>query len=292
LRWSLTAEQLREAVTREPFGFQHNLKECGLFEAGALATLCEKYTGRNEDYFVSMGATIPGEAFYAASHGMAVPQEAFEHLDDDHYRILLKRPETYEPAFAALLAGLLKEIGEQCGCFEGRRILRAESAIFISSAATITPFHFDPETAFFCQIEGEKRYHVYSPTAVSEVELELFYRGGVLSIAQLDLAKRDPSREHLFPLKPGAGLHQPQNAPHWVETGATRSVSYSIVFETDASRALGRVRAFNHYWRRLGLEPTAPKRHPIIDAGKAAIISAAFPMRRALRRMLRRKRSH
>jgi hypothetical protein len=287
LRWVLGAGALREAVGREPFGFQHNLDRLGFFAGDALARLCKRYVGWPEDYFVSMGAAAPGEAFYAAPHRMAPPREALERLDGDHIRILLKRPERHEPAFASLLAELLGEIGQGCGCFDRQRLLRAESAVFISSAHTLTPFHFDPEMSFFCQIEGDKHYHVYVPAAVTEAELEMFYRGGVISIAELDLSRRDPSQERLFELKPGCGLHQPQNAPHWVETDTGRSVSYSVVFETDRSHALGQVRAFNHYWRRLGLTPAVPGRHPLLDAGKASLAHAAFPLRRGLRRIRR-----
>lgn len=290
--WLLTPGRLRETVNREPFGFQHNLSELGLFAIGALTKLAEKYAGHPQDYFVSMGASVPGEEFYTAVHGMEAPREALKRLDTGHYRILLKRPERHDPAFRVLFTVLLNEIVECSGWFESQRIVRAESAIFISSAATITPFHFDPETAFFSQIEGEKRYHVYSPEAVSEPELERFYRSGVLNIAQLDLARRNSSREHVFSLRPGMGFHQPQNAPHWVETGAARAVSYSVVFETDVSRAMGRTRAFNHYWRRLGKEPAEPGAYPLLDAGKASVMRVAFPMRSGLKRILRRKKDH
>src|SRR5262249_49594394 len=125
------------------------------------------------------------------------------------------------------------------------RVVRLESAIFATSARSITPCHFDPEIAFFTQIEGRKNYHVYSPASMREAELEGFYRHGIVSIAQVDLPTRNPRFERFYPLEPGDGHHQPQNSPHWVETGAERSISYSFVFETDVSRARNRTRACN-----------------------------------------------
>jgi len=104
----------------------------------------------------------------------------------------------------------------------------------------------------------------------------------VLSIAQLDLAKRDPTRECVFALKPGMGFHQPQNAPHWVETGAERSISYSFVFETDVSRARNRIRACNYFLRRAGISPALPGARPTADAAKAVAMRVVFPVRRRL----------
>jgi hypothetical protein len=166
--------------------------------------------------------------------------------------------------------------------------VRLESAILISSAATITPFHFDPEIGFFSQIEGEKTYHVYSPTVVTEAELEPFYLWGEVSIAQVNLATRDRSREYVFALEPGKGLHQPQNAPHWVETSKSRSVSFTFVFETDATRARGRVRAFNHYLRKFWLKPSSPGSSPTLDDFKAGTMKWVIPIRKGAGRVLRK----
>ena len=80
-------------------------------------------------------------------------------------------------------------------------------------AATITPFHFDLEVNFFAQIEGEKVYHVFSPSALTESELERLDIRGVVNIGQVQLKGRDAGGEHVFTLGPGKGLHQPQKRP-------------------------------------------------------------------------------
>ena len=98
--------------------------------------------------------------------------EAFGGLKKNSIRILLKRPENYDPKFRKLLDGLTEQIVDQSGELKNDHILRLESAVFITSAATLTPFHFDPSAVFFCQIMGDKTYHLYSPTALTEPELE------------------------------------------------------------------------------------------------------------------------
>ncbi len=171
------------------------------------------------------------------------------------------------------------------------QLARLQSSILISSSATITPFHFDPEVSFFFQIAGPKTYHVYSPTVVTEPELERFYRRGVVDIAQVDLSGRDAGREYVFELGPGKGMHQPRNAPHWVQTSVTRSISYVVSYETADMRAADRVRAFNFYLRQLGVRPDPIGRRPRLDACKSNAMGVAFPVRNALARALHRSQS-
>ena len=103
-------------------------------------------------------------------------------------------------------------------------------------------------------------------------------------IGQVDLARRDAGAEHLFRLQPGTGLHQPQDAPHWVETVGSRSVSYTFVYETRQGRMRSPVHSFNAYLRRLRIDPARPGERPAHDAVKAAAMAAAIPVRRQIGR--------
>jgi hypothetical protein len=285
----MDCETFRTSFDREPFAFTHTLNELDLFAFDKLHTLAKKY---QRDFYVAGGASAPGTEFYAVPRVEYKPHEAIERLDSGAYRVLLKRPEKYEPRFRELLNALFHQVVELRGGLGSEKIVRLESAILISSADTITPFHFDPEIGFFSQIEGEKTYHVYSPTVVTEAELEPFYLWGEVSIAQVDLAVRDRSREYVFSLGPGKGLHQPQNAPHWVETGKSRSVSFTFVFETDATRARGRVRAFNHYLRKFWLNPAPPGSKPALDDFKAGAMKWVMPVRKRVGGVLRKALGH
>jgi hypothetical protein len=279
-------ETFRDSFNREPFGFAHNLCALDLFESDCLRGLAEKYGQHPYDFYVAGGAPSPEAAFYSVPHTGLSPYEALDHLEAGGYRVLLKRPEKHDLRFRELLDTLFRQVVDLRGGLGRERVVRLESAVLISSAATITPFHFDPEINFFAQIEGEKTYHVFSPSVLTESELERFYVRGVVNIGQVELKGRDCAREHVFPLGPGRGLHQPQNAPHWVETCQTRSVSYVLVFETNASRAQGRVRAGNYYLRKLRLTPTPPGCRPVLDHVKAGTMRAGIPIRKAIVKVL------
>lgn len=279
---------------KAPFGFTHGLSKLDLFRLPVLERLAEAYVEHPGDYFVAVGAAQPGARFYAAPHGMFGPREALRRIKHGRYRLLLKRPERFDPRFRALLNSILAEVRDRLPDPVRRQdLVRAESGIFVTSAATLTPFHFDPEVAFFSQIRGHKNYHVYDPRSVEEVELERFYVGGVVCIGEVELAARTPGLEYVFALGPGDGFHQPQNAPHWVQTTDELSISYTVVFETRLARKLGMARAFNHYLRRCGVVPAAPGARPGLDGLKALAMETALPVRQYLKKMLylRSKRS-
>jgi hypothetical protein len=275
----------RGSFDRVPFGFDHNLGGLDLFGQDALAALARRY---DRDYFVAAGAQTPGTRFYSVDYGADTPYAALQTLDTKAQRILLKRPENYDARYRELMRVLFAQVLEmRGGLAKDECVVRLDSSILISSAATITPFHFDPEVSFFFQVEGPKTYHLYDPSALSEPELEAFYWMGIVNIGQVELAGRDPRKEYIFALDAGKGLHQPQNSPHWVETGATRSVSYVFSFETNLSRALGRTRAFNHYVRKVGLQPSPPRVRPVVDAAGATIMQAVIPLRKRIARAVR-----
>lgn len=274
--------EFRRSVNREPFGFSHNLHELELFSFDSLRELAAKYV--DADYFIAGSVQAPGTPFYSLPCADLRPLEAIDRLDFGAQRVLMKRPEKYDARFRDLLDALFDRVLELRGGLRGEKLERLEGSVLISSAAATTPFHFDPEVSFFFQIQGPKIYHVYSPSILSEQELERFYVQGVVDIGQVEFAGRDPARECVFNLAPGKGLHQPQNAAHWVETRELRSVSYVFVFETDATRASGRARAYNYYLRKLGGRPAAPGARPELDALKAKTMQIAIPFRKQVKR--------
>ena len=279
---------VRQNFDKEPFGFSHNLHRLDLFTQDAMQTLASRYAGHPRDFFVAAGAAQPGQVFRQVLECPDTPSQAIELLDKDTRRILLKRPELHDSRFRDLLDELFDQVLLlRAGTLARSDIVRLESAILISSSKTMTPFHFDPEIGFFSQIKGEKLYHVYAPTVLSENDLETFYSHAVVDIGQVDLATCDQGREIIYHLQPGMGLHQPQDAPHWVQTGDQQSVSYTFVFETEKTRARGHARAFNHYQRALGLQPSSPGQRPTVDAVKANTMQLALPLRKFLGRQIR-----
>jgi len=278
-RIHLDPADLRDYFDREPFAFTHNLSGLDLFKMDSLHALCLKIADARQDYFIQAGAPSPEARFFSIPTVAYKPHEAIENLDRGSHRLLIKRAENHDKRFRDLIHDLFRQVVESLGGLGKQKVVRLESGLLISTAATITSFHYDPEIAFFSQIEGEKIYHAYSPSVVEETEVERFAICGPVSLAPLSLEGRDRSRDHVFHLKAGKGFHQPQNAPHWVETGATRSVSYTFVFETDVTRAKARTRAFNHYLRKLHIEPARVGAKPGMDTFKAGVMRAMIPLR-------------
>jgi hypothetical protein len=289
-RISALPEDYRAAYNRTPFGYRHNLSGLDLLSFDVICDLARKY---DRDYFVAGSAPSPATQFYSLPSAASLPHEAMLRLDTEESRVLLKRPENYDPRYRELMLGLFQQVLEmRGGLAPGEQVVRLDSSILVSSAATITPFHFDPEVSFFFQIEGDKVYHLYAPIALGEAELEQFYWMGIVNIGQVELIGRDPAHEHVFRLGPGMGMHQPQNSPHWVETGLSRTISYVFSFETNLSRALRRTRAFNYYMRKAGLTPGPPGSRLGLDALKARVMDVAIPVRKAAGRIIERTRKH
>ena len=282
---TLDAPLVRDSFNREPFGFTHRLGDLDIFDLANLRTLASRYIGHERDYFVTTGAAAPGQIFRSVSGPGLGVVEAIDQLERRSVRVLLKRPENYDPRFRQLLDELFGDVLKTLGRLGDDKILRLESSIFMTSSARVTPFHFDPSVGFFSQVRGRKLYHVYPPAELAEPELEQFYFRGLVDIGQVDLARRQAGNEHVFNLTPGRGFHQPQNAPHWVETGEDVSISYTFVFETLSNRQLGRTRGFNHYLRKAGVVPALPGVHPHVDRLKAGTLSAWVPCRKALSRL-------
>jgi hypothetical protein len=281
-RLELLPNVLDRSFNREPIDFGHNLHTLGLFELDSLRALAEKYKDHKSDYMVASSASAPDQKFRSVKTPDLTPSQAVERLESEPFRILLKRPQNYDPRFQKLLSELTEQVISLSGELKSDRIVRLESSIFLTSAKTLTPFHFDPSSVFFFQIAGDKIYHLYPPAALTEPELEQFYFRGMVDIAQVDLNRRDTGQEHVFNLSAGKGLHQPQNAPHWVETSGDISISYSFFFETLAARKMNRARGFNYYMRKVGTEPTTPGTHPRLDAFKADAMSVWIPCRKTL----------
>lgn len=254
-RLDLDAERFRQSFDREPMGFSHNLSELDLFKIDSLHALAEKMVDRPHDYFIVESAPSPEAPFFSVPMVALKPAPAIEDLQNRACRILLKRAEDHDARFRDLIHTLFEQVLQTIGGLRGQKVVRLESGILISSAATITPFHYDPEIGCFSQIEGEKMYHVYPPAVVSDTQLERSCLSSPVNLSPLELGSVDATREYVFRLTAGKGFHQPQNSPHWVETGNSRSISYTFVFETDATRAVARTRALTTTYASSGCAP-------------------------------------
>src|ERR1700733_15208373 len=154
------------SYNKTPFGFRHNLHQLDIFQFDSILELLDRFNGASNDYYVAGSAAAAGSAFFEAPHIKLKPAEAVKQLDARPTRILLKRLENHDDRFRKLAEVLIKQLRDIPGGLGSLPILRMQSSLFITSAASTTPLHFDPEVGFFTQIEGGKTYHVYTPDDV------------------------------------------------------------------------------------------------------------------------------
>jgi hypothetical protein len=192
--------------------------------------------------------------------------------DDPEYRQLLDRClDEIRPLSETVAPGMQKRQG----------------FIFISSASSVTPYHMDPEYNFLLQVRGKKRVTIWNPAdraVLSERELEDYYSERNFQITFKEEYRR---RASSFELTPGAGLHFPVTAPHYVENGDEVSISFSITFQTPASERRRLLYGANARLRELGLNPSPVGESGLCDSTK----HAAFRAYRLAKRVLTGARS-
>src|SRR5271156_1263393 len=128
---------------RVPFGFTHNLHQLDIFQFDSISELLDRYTEFRNDYYVAGSAAAAGSAFFDAPHIKLTPKEAVKQLDARPTRILLKRLENHDERFRTLTEVLIKQLRSIPGGLGSLPILRMQSSLFITSAASTTPLHFD-----------------------------------------------------------------------------------------------------------------------------------------------------
>jgi hypothetical protein len=259
-----------------PFALAHGLAGSSLFDLERLARFTERL--QPSDYFISVPATNFDSPFYGDSApGSLCPGDVIRSLEESHYKLLVKRPEKYDAEFKKLLESGLNQVlrakGESVD-----DVIRCESGIFITGFKSITPYHFDPEDAMFMQVIGKKTYHVYHPSVLAEQSLESHYSRLRVDIGDVTWHDSATDQELLLELTPGRGLHQPANAPHWVETSDSLSVSYAFGYETKQMRATARTYAYNHLLRKVGFAPAAVGGNPTMDRSKSLAMLAIRPL--------------
>ncbi len=142
------------------------------------------------------------------------------------------------------------------------------TAVFISSANTVVPFHGDSEHNFLFQITGEKFFHIFPND-----DLELFpseSRERLMCTRQCVLNYRDSyeSKAEIFALSPGSATYQPPLAPHWVEAGNSVNVSVAVSVYTQSEERTRLLHVINHRLRQLRYTPSPVGKSRLHDGVK------------------------
>jgi hypothetical protein len=151
--------------------------------------------------------------------------------------------------------------------------------LFLSSPNEFTPYHIDSEDSFLLQIQGTKTVYIFDGRdsgILNGRDIEKYW-------ARNEIKMREEIRSRAIPfeMKAGTGVHIPMHFPHMVESGPISSISLSIGYESvNFDRDLYRV---NHQLRKLGLNPSDPGKHKVIDSTKMAVFSGARTLSRTLK---------
>ncbi len=87
-----------------------------------------------------------------------------------------------------------------------------------------------------------------------------------------------------FTIEPGVGVYLPSFVPHWVETEAGISISFSIPFDTEVRGAGWKPSSrINKRMRRLHLSPRPIGASERVDRAKAAVVRSLTKLPRKLR---------
>lgn len=247
----IDAATFQRNFNRQPFFIRHHLAGHELF---TLPRLMELAKGLPKEFVEYNAGNLPvsQDPNLTPQNGLSV-EETIRRIEECQSWMVLKYVEN-DSEYAALLNTCLDEIQRYSEPL-ARGMGKREGFIFISSPNSITPYHMDPEYNFLLQIRGKKMMSVFDGSdrsILSEQELEQYLSGGHRN---LTFKKEFQHKALECELNPGAGLHVPVTAPHWVKNGNEVSVSFSITFRAPAAERRTIVYTTNAYLRKRGLAP-------------------------------------
>lgn len=240
-----------ENFNRRPFFIRHNLAGHDLFALPRLIELAKRLPKEFVEYNAG-NIPVSQDPNLTPQTGLSI-EETIRRIEECQSWMVLKYVEN-DPAYAELLHGCLDEIQKYSEPF-AKGMTRREGFIFISSPGSVTPYHMDPEYNFLLQIRGKKTMSVFDGSdrsILSEQELEQYMSGGHRNM----VFKEEFQQKAIeCELNPGAALHVPVTAPHWVKNGNEVSISFSITFRVPATEKRTIVYTTNAYLRKRGLKP-------------------------------------
>jgi hypothetical protein len=271
----IDASAFADAFARRSIAVRHSLSDHPLFTMEAIAELADRLP---PDSVRREAGNLPvGDAHRYVDVGHGPPSASVLDVEQNRFRISLRDVQQV-PEYADLVDECLDEVEPLVAAREGGMRFRS-GYIFISCPASTTPMHFDAEHSFLLQIKGTKHVSVAAfdddPGALRR-ELEHYVDG-----RDCDFAAMQGVAE-TFRIEPGVGVYLPSFVPHWVETEAGISVSFSIPFYTRFCERAEGVNRVNSWMRRTRMSPRPPGRSAPVDATKSAVFRSLRNARRRL----------
>ncbi|HEX2429446.1 MAG TPA: cupin-like domain-containing protein, partial [Aestuariivirgaceae bacterium] len=221
----------RASFHRAPFAMRHTLAGHDLFTLPRLVELAKSMPRDRIEY--NSGKLEPGVRPEEVP-GIAMPAEdVIRRIENADAWLVIKGVER-DPAYRALLHEFLTEVSSAAGPAT-ERFEDLQGFIFVSSAGSVTPFHFDAEENILVQIRGDKYVHIFDNadrSLVPEESLELSPAKHRNQPYRVEFERR----AEVFSLSPGDAVHIPYLWPHWVHTGSSWCVSMAMTWKTPVVR--------------------------------------------------------
>jgi hypothetical protein len=265
-----------EAFGRRSLYVEHRLCEHPLLTLDAIAELADRLPPESVRRERGRLPFVDTRGYVDVGEGP--PSKTILDIERNGFRVSL-RDIHQVGEYADVIHRCLDEVEALVGDREGGLVHRA-GYLFISSPAATTPMHLDVEHSFLLQVRGTKNVHV----AAFDGDRERLERERIRYLAgePCDFAAMEAVAD-TFAIQAGRGVYLPSYVPHWVDTKAGVSISFSIPFYTAFCRRAQTVYRVNRRMRRLHLSPRPPGASPAGDRAKEAL-SRTVSILRASRR--------
>ena len=273
----IDASAFSGAFARRSVAVRHALVDHPLFTINAMAALADRLPPESVRRESGALPLVNRNGYIDVGEGP--PSATIRDVERNGFRISL-RDIQQDRQYAELINECLDEVEEILRHREGG-MRRRTGYLFITAPASTTPMHFDPEHSFLLQVRGVKHVSVaaFDDDSVRQRELDRYY-----DAEECDFAAMAEVAEE-FRLDTGAGVYLPSFVPHWVNTEAGISVSFSIPFYTEFSERAESVNRINRRLRKLHLSPRGPGHSEPVDRVKATSFEVWGKLRDARRKL-------
>jgi Cupin-like domain len=261
-----------DAFAKRSIAVRHRLADHPLFTVDAIAELADRLPPKSV-------RRVQGDLPLDSGHryvdvGVGPPSQTVRDVERSGVRIALREIQQV-PEYAELIDECLDKVAELVAEREGGMTRRA-GYLFISCPASTTPMHFDVEHSFLLQVSGIKHVSVAAFEDKPEIrqrELERWMDG---EASDFDAMQEEAVTTQI---EPGLGVYLPSFVPHWVETEAGVSISFSIPFYTSHTARAEGVSRINKQLRRFHLSPRPLGVSERIDTTKVAVFRSLQKLR-------------
>jgi hypothetical protein len=284
-------ELFAKNFNRLPFEVQHTLSANSLFQLPQIAELAQRIASRERphhpkgDVYIDEGQTASKLGPDSKEQAKKRATELVEKIEQGQTWVILKHIER-EPGYREIFEDCISDLISLTGKQLLTQVKWFDATLFVTSPNRVTDYHIDRECSWLLQIQGDKDMHLFDRAdkdVLPDEELEQYWTGNNLASPYKPELE---SRAMVHHLRPGVGVHNPVNAPHWLQNRDNVSVSLNINFQFHEAAWENLFRA-NHYLRRMGVTPSSPGKNPFADAAKRNTYTALQDMRRLLKRQPR-----